>query len=66
VPAFFSRWYRPGATKAQAWYSSHGTDTNSAAKNASFTGAKKGDTTPVAISCPPAGSFASSGFASQA
>ena len=42
TPGASRGWYRPGATKAHAWYSSHGIASISATKNASFIGAKNG------------------------
>src|SRR5690606_14715111 len=61
----FSRLYSPGATNAQAWYSSHGIATTRATKNANFSGTKNGEATSTAISRPPAGSLSSNGCASQ-
>ena len=51
IASRFSCRYRPGATKAQAWYSSHGEDRNSAQKNASLIGAKKPEVGSLAIIC---------------
>src|SRR5690606_1588319 len=48
-----------------SWYSSHGMVATRATKNASLSGAKKGEATSTAIRCAPSGSLSSSGWASQ-
>jgi hypothetical protein len=53
--------YRPGATKAQAWYSRKGMARKTAAASASLKGVRNGDATCVAIMLVPAGSCAMRG-----
>ena len=60
----FSCRYRPGATKAQAWYSTTGSATMNAAIIVTLTGTMNGVMTPVAIMRVPSGSEASMGAAS--
>ncbi len=55
--SFFSCLYNPGATKAQAWYSTKGMAMPMASTSASLKGTVKGATTLVAIRVAPAGSL---------
>ena len=61
----FSWEYRPGATKAQVWYSTTGKASRNAASNVIFSGTRNGEITFVAISVVPFGRFATSGAASR-
>src|SRR5438105_10873725 len=63
--SFFSCVYRPGATKAQSWYSTTGSATRNAAIKVIFSGTMNGDSTLVAIIVVPLGSVAASGCASK-
>jgi hypothetical protein len=53
--SFFSCEYRPGATKAQTWYSTTGKASRKAAMNMIFSGTRNGEITEVAISVAPLG-----------
>jgi hypothetical protein len=55
--------YRPGATKAQTWYSTQGSAMPVATSTVTLIGIRNGETTPTAIMCAPAGSDAISGRA---
>jgi len=61
--SFFSCVYSPGATKAQAWYSTQGSEIISATIIDSLTGTMNGVMTPVAIIFEPSGSALSIGCA---
>ena len=59
----FSWAYSPGATKAQAWYSTTGRQITKATIKVTLIGTKNGVTTPVAIIRVPAGKVCSIGCA---
>ncbi|OQC09355.1 MAG: hypothetical protein BWX79_01446 [Alphaproteobacteria bacterium ADurb.Bin100] len=63
--SFFSCVYRPGATKAQSWYSTTGNAIRKAAISRIFNGTMNGEITEVAISVAPVGRVAINGAASR-
>ena len=65
ITSRFSCVYRPGATKAQSWYSTTGSASRNAASNVIFNGTRNGEMTLVAISVVPCGRCATSGAASK-